>query len=152
MEGLPGWVISPMSGPPPRQHKHEIRDTASTHSFILTRRIFFYDSQMIFGGPGGPKTSWHLSYRWGKSTKKLIQETYPDRGSNPGPLGDIYLFEEPAILPRVTSGVVPISLSLFQYVFKLSLSLYLFSWLPISMRLFGWQWNILPKSNLSYLH
>ena len=31
MEGLPGWVISPMPGPPPRQHKHERRYTPSTH-------------------------------------------------------------------------------------------------------------------------
>ena len=31
MEGLPGWVISPMPGPPPRQHKHERQYTWSTH-------------------------------------------------------------------------------------------------------------------------
>ena len=40
-------------------------------------------------GPWGPKVSWHLSYRWGKTPKKnLTQETCPDRGSNPGPLRD----------------------------------------------------------------
>ena len=40
-------------------------------------------------GPWGPKVSWHLSYRWGKKTRKnLTQETCPDRGSNPGPLLD----------------------------------------------------------------
>ena len=40
-------------------------------------------------GPWGPKVSWHLSYRWGKTPKKnLTQETCPDRESNPGPLHD----------------------------------------------------------------
>ena len=50
MEGLPGWVISPMPGPPPRQHKHESQYTPSTHSVIPTRRIWNddYDGQMIF--------------------------------------------------------------------------------------------------------
>ena len=57
MEGLPGWVISPMPGPPPRQHKHERQDTRSTHSVIPTRRIWKddYDSQMIFGDLEGLK-------------------------------------------------------------------------------------------------
>ena len=40
------------------------------------------------GTLGGPKVSWHLSYRWGKPRKNLTQETCPDRGSNPGPLRD----------------------------------------------------------------
>ena len=39
-------------------------------------------------GSCGPKASWHLSYRWGKTPKKIIQETCPDRGSNLGPLCD----------------------------------------------------------------
>ena len=40
-------------------------------------------------GPWGPKVSWHLSYRRGKTSKKnLAQETCPDRGSSPGPLRD----------------------------------------------------------------
>ena len=39
-------------------------------------------------GPWGPKVSWHLSYRWGKTPKNLTQETCPNRGSNPGPLHD----------------------------------------------------------------
>ena len=39
-------------------------------------------------GPGGPKASWHLSYRWGKTPKNLIQETSPDQVSNPVPLRD----------------------------------------------------------------
>ena len=39
-------------------------------------------------GPWGPKVSWHLSYRWGKTPKNLTQETCPDRGSNAGPLRD----------------------------------------------------------------
>ena len=52
MEGLPGWVLSPMPGPPPRQHKHERQYTPSTHSVIPTRRIWNDDDddgQMIFG-------------------------------------------------------------------------------------------------------
>ena len=50
IEGLPGWVISPMPGPPPREHKHVRRYTPSTHRFILTRRIWNddYGGQMIF--------------------------------------------------------------------------------------------------------
>ena len=57
MEGLPGWVISPMPGPPPRQHKQERQYTPSTHSVIPTRRIWKddYDGQMIFGDLGGLK-------------------------------------------------------------------------------------------------
>ena len=57
MESLPGWVISSMPGPPPRQHKHERQYTPSTHSVKPTRRIWNddYDGQMIFGDPGGLK-------------------------------------------------------------------------------------------------
>ena len=57
MEGLPGWVIGPMPGPPPRQHKHERQYTPSTHSVIPTRLIWNddYDGQMIFGDLGGLK-------------------------------------------------------------------------------------------------
>ena len=52
MEDLPGWVISPMPGPLPRQHKHERQYTPSTHSIIPTRRIWNddYDGQMVIGG------------------------------------------------------------------------------------------------------
>ena len=40
-------------------------------------------------GACGPEASWLLSYRWGKTPKKnLNQETCPDRGSNPWPLRD----------------------------------------------------------------
>ena len=59
MEGLPGWVISPMPGPPPRQHKHGTQYTPSTHSVIPIRRICNDDDdddgQMIFGDLGGLK-------------------------------------------------------------------------------------------------
>ena len=87
MEGLPGWVIGPMPGPPPRKHKHERQYTPCTHSVIPTRQIWNddYDGQMIFGDIGEPKVSWNLSYRWGKTPKNLTQETCPDRGSNHGP-------------------------------------------------------------------
>ena len=48
--GPPGWVLSTMPGPPPRQHKHERRYTPSTQPFILTRQIWKddYDGQMMF--------------------------------------------------------------------------------------------------------
>ena len=45
-------------------------------------------AKLYSGTLGGPKVSWHLSYRWGKTPKNLTQETCPDRGSNPGPLRD----------------------------------------------------------------
>ena len=57
MEGLPGWVNSPMPGPPPRQHKHERQYTPSIHPFIPTRRMWNddYGGQMIFGDLVGLK-------------------------------------------------------------------------------------------------
>ena len=86
MEGLPGWVISPMSGPPPRQHKHERQYTPSTHSVIPTRWILNDDDgQMIFGDLGGPKFPWHLSYRWGKTPKKPHPGNLSRPGIEPGP-------------------------------------------------------------------
>ena len=49
--------------------KLERQYTPHTLSVIPTRRIWDddYDGQMIFGDLGGPKVSWHLSYRWGKT-------------------------------------------------------------------------------------
>ena len=90
MEGLPWWVISPMPGPPPRQHKHERQDTPSTHSVIRTRRIWNDDDdgQMIFGNLGGLKFPDICLTGEEKPRKNLTQETCPDRGSNPGPLRD----------------------------------------------------------------
>ena len=57
MESLPGWEISSMPGPPPRQHEHERRYTPLTHQCIRTRRIwkYDYDAQMIFGDNVGLK-------------------------------------------------------------------------------------------------
>ena len=57
MESLHGWVISPMPGPPPRQHKLERQYTPSIHPFIPTRRIWNddYSGQMIFGDLVGLK-------------------------------------------------------------------------------------------------
>ena len=51
MEVLPGWGISSMPWPPPRQHEQKRRYTPITHPFILIRRIWKddYDGQMIFG-------------------------------------------------------------------------------------------------------
>ena len=57
MEGLSGWVISPMLGPPPSQYKHERQYTPSTHSDIPTRQRWNddYYGQMLFGDLGGLK-------------------------------------------------------------------------------------------------
>ena len=57
MEGFPGWVIGPVPGLPPRQHKHERRYTPTTLPFILIGRIWkdYYDGQMIFGDLVGLK-------------------------------------------------------------------------------------------------
>ena len=57
MEGLLGWGISSMPGPPPRQHKHERRYTPGTQSVIPTRWIWNdgYGGQMIFGDLVGLK-------------------------------------------------------------------------------------------------
>ena len=90
MEGLPGWVIRPMPGPPPRQHKHERQYAPSTRPFIPTRRIWNvdYGDQMIFGDLVGLKFP-DISFTGEeKHRKNLTQETCPDRGSNPGPLRD----------------------------------------------------------------
>ena len=90
MEGLPGWVISSMPEPPPRQHKQERQYTPSTHSVKPTRRIWNddYDGQMIFGNLGGLKLPDIRLTGEEKPRKNLTQETCPDRGSNPGPLRD----------------------------------------------------------------
>ena len=86
----PGWVNSPMPGPPPRQHKHERQYTPSTHSVNRTRRIWndYYDGQMIFGDLRGLKFPDICLTSEEKPRKNLTQEAYPDRGSNPGPLRD----------------------------------------------------------------
>ena len=81
MEGLPGWVISPMPGPPPRQHKHERQYTPSIHPFIPTRRIWNddYGGQMIFGDLVGLKFPDICLTGEKKPRKNLTQETCPDR-------------------------------------------------------------------------
>ena len=90
MEGLPGCVISPMPGPPPRQHKYGRQYTPSTHSLIPTRRIWNddYGGQMIFGDLMGLKFPDICLTGEEKPRKNLIQETCPGRGSNPDPLSD----------------------------------------------------------------
>ena len=90
MEGLPGWVISPLPGPPPRQHKHERQYTPSTQSVIPTRRIWNddYDGLMTFGDLVGLKFPDICLTGEEKSRKNFTQETFPARGSNPGPLRD----------------------------------------------------------------
>ena len=88
MEGLPGWGISSMPGPPRRQHKHERRYIPGTHSVIPTRQIWNddYGGQMIFGELVGLKFLDICLTGEEKPRKSITQETCPDRGSNPGPL------------------------------------------------------------------
>ena len=73
MEGLLGWGLSSLPEPPPRQYEHESRDTPVTYSFFVTRQMWKddYDGQTVpIGRPCGPKASWHLSYRRGKTQEK----------------------------------------------------------------------------------
>ena len=90
MEVHPGWVISPMPGPPPRQHKHERQYTPRIHPFIPTRRIWNgdYGCQIIFGDHVGLKFPDIYLTDEEKPRKNLTQGTCPDRGSNPGPPRD----------------------------------------------------------------
>ena len=44
-----------------------------------------YDGQMTFGEPWGPKASWHLSYRWGKTLEKPHPGNLSRLGIEPGP-------------------------------------------------------------------
>ena len=80
MEGLPGWVISPMPGPPPRQHKHERQYTPSTHTVIPARWIWNddYDSQMLFGDLRGLKFPDICLTSEKNPRKNLTQETCPE--------------------------------------------------------------------------
>ena len=87
-EGLLGWDISPMPGPPPRQNKHERQYTPS---IIPTRRIWNedYNGQMILVALGGLKfPDVCLTGEKTPPPKNLTQETCPDRASKPGPLRD----------------------------------------------------------------
>ena len=73
-------------------------ETAQTWKMIHSRHILRHSNKANMKswlrrpndirGSCGPKVSWHLFYMWGKTPKKLTQETCPDRGSNPGPLRD----------------------------------------------------------------
>ena len=71
MEGHSGWVISPMPGPPSRQHKHERQYTPSTHCHPNKANMEWWlrrpnDIRWLWGHI----VSWHWSYRWGKNPEK----------------------------------------------------------------------------------
>ena len=78
MESIPGWVISSVPEPPPRQRKYERRCTPGTHPFILTRRIWNddYGGQIIFGDIVGLKFP---------DIYLTDEKTCPNRGIEPGP-------------------------------------------------------------------
>ena len=86
MKALPGWVISPMPEPPPRQHKHERRDTPSTHPFILTRRTWkdAYDGQIIFWDLVGLKLH-DICLTGGENSEKTSLRKLVPTGIEPGP-------------------------------------------------------------------
>ena len=81
MEDLPGWGISLMPGPPPRQHKHERRYTPGIHSNKANMKWWLWRPNDI-RGPCGPKFSWHFP------PKKPHPRNLSRQGSNPGPLCD----------------------------------------------------------------
>ena len=85
----PGWVISPMPWPPPRQHKHERQYTPSTHSVIPKREYGMMMTAKWYSGTlGGLKFPDIRLTGEEKPRKNVTQETCPDRGSNPSPLRD----------------------------------------------------------------
>ena len=62
-------------------------DTPSTHPFILNKanmKGWLWRPNDI-RGPCGPKASWHLSYRWGKTPRKPHPEILSRSGFEPGP-------------------------------------------------------------------
>ena len=72
MEGLPGWVISSMPGPPPRQHK-TWKTIHTKHTLIRPNKAnmeCWLRRPNDIRGPWGHKVFWHLSYMWGKTPKK----------------------------------------------------------------------------------
>ena len=89
------WRASRMSDQPDAGATSETAQTWKTihtkHTPIHTNKTnmeWWLRRPNDIRGPCGPKVSRHLSYRWGKTSKNLTQETCPDRGSNPGPLRD----------------------------------------------------------------
>ena len=89
MEDLPGWVISPMPGH--LRDSTKMKDNTHKHTLIHPNKAnveWWWRRPNDIRGTWGPKVSWHLSDRWGKTPKNLTQETCPDLGSNPGLLCD----------------------------------------------------------------
>ena len=113
MKGLPGWGISSMPGPPPRQHKLERRYIPGTHSVSPTRRTWNddYGSQMIFEDLCGPKVSWHLVLQVRKKPKKPLPRNLSRPGIEPGPSAwQVRML--PPVPQRRTVGVSPLSKAL----------------------------------------
>ena len=86
MESFPGWGISSMSGPPPRQHYHERRiHTIHTPIHSKKKRWIWKDSyggQMIFGDLEGIKFPDICLKDEEKPRKNITQENCANRGSN----------------------------------------------------------------------
>ena len=82
-------------GGPPRKRDQHFRDTtqrwkmihnihAPIHSNKANMKDWLWRSNHI-RGPCGPKASWHLSYRWGKTPKKPHPRNLFRTGIEPGP-------------------------------------------------------------------
>ena len=85
------WRASPMSDQP---NVGATSETAQTWKTMPTKHTPSHPNKANMEwwlrwpnntrGPWGPKISWHLSYRWGKTPKK----PHPGNLSRPGPLRD----------------------------------------------------------------
>ena len=86
MEGLPGWGISSMPRPPPRQHRQERRYTPSTHPVIRTRRIWKhdYDGKMVSGELVGLKLT-DICLTGEEIPEKISVKNLSRPGIEPGP-------------------------------------------------------------------
>ena len=60
-----------------------------------------------------------MSYGWGKNPEKLNQENWPDRGSNPGPLGERQRSYPLATTYCIKSSLISL-ISILMYFFRLN--------------------------------
>ena len=86
MEGLPGWVMSPMPGPPPR--RTNMKDNTHQSSQQDEYGMMITTAKWYSGTLGGLKFPDICLTGEEKPRKNLTQETCPDRRSDPGPLRD----------------------------------------------------------------
>ena len=114
-------MISPMPGPPPRQHKHERQYTPSIHSVIPTRRIWNddYGDQMVFGDLVGLKFPDICLTGEEKPRKKLHPGNLSRPGIEPGPAAG-----QARMLPHVPQRWTYINLTFINNIFIYNLRLF----------------------------